>query len=173
MGRATRSFVFAAIAFCACRAWAAEPLQYTGQVYDLDVTIGRDRVVAMILNESGNLVAETSSLGTLGVLQTALMLGRQAEVAYEPGIPNRILAARVTAAGPARSGHVQELKFDERKARLEAHILFDGSLVVAVTKDPRAQAILQTAMREGRPLEDVQYDADTGVLDRVVLRILR
>lgn len=49
-------------------------------------------------------------------------------MAYAPGIPNRILSARVSDAGPGRPGRVQELKFDERDARLEAHVVLEWAL---------------------------------------------
>ncbi len=155
-------------------AHAEEPLRRSGAIYDLDFSLGRDRVVVMLLSGSHSLVAETSSLGVLGVLQAAMLRGVDAEVGYEPGNPNRIVSARLALAAPVRAGRVQELAFDDAAGQLEAKVLLEAEgLVSVVSKDPRAQAVLQAAIRADEPLDDLQYDPQTRVIDRVKLRIMR
>jgi len=170
---AHRTLAMALVACVGTSASGDELVRFTGQVYDLDVCDGRNRVVVMALSSEGNLVSETASLGALGVLEAALMLGRPIEIAYAPGVPNRIALVRLSASTPVRTGHIQELTYDEKRGCLEARIQLDDGLVTASTKDARLQSLLETALREDRPLEDVQIDPDSKAIDRVVLRILR
>jgi hypothetical protein len=136
-----------------------------GQVYDLDVSEGRNRIVVMVLRANSNLIAEASSLGVLGVLQTALTMGTAAEITYEPCVPNRILAAAVSVPPSKGDGRVRQLRYDEATSQAEVRISENGSEILVTTKDARLQTMLQTAMREGRPLGEVQYDPVSKAID--------
>ncbi len=148
-------------------------LEYQGLLYDLDLSTGRNRVVAQLRNPSESLIAETASPGLVRILQTALCLGGDISLEYEPAETNRIVSARLTRSGRGGLGHVLELGFNEGRQVMEAKVRRDGGDVVVGTKDERAQAILQCAFQEDRPVEELEYEPASRSLERVKLTILR
>lgn len=148
-------------------------LEYHGLVYDLDLTSGRNRVVAQLRSPSESLIAETASPGLVRILQTALCLGSDIALEYEPAEKNRIVSARLARSGRSGNGQVLELGFDEGRQVMEAKVRWGGGDVVVGTKDERAQAILQCAFQEDRPVGELEYEPGSRSLERVKLTILR
>jgi hypothetical protein len=94
MSRLRLCLSFAILAVTLRPASAEHPGRFTGRVYELDVSKGRDRLVAMPMVAGSNLVAESSSLGVLGVLETALVLGLEAEVPRRDPHPALVPSSR-------------------------------------------------------------------------------
>ncbi len=146
---------------------------FHGVVYDLDFGLGRNRVVVQLRNATENLIAETATPTLVRILQTALSRATEVSLEYDPGDRNRIQEARLERADRPGMGQVVALAFDEASGVMEARVRQDEGEVVITTGDERAQAILQCAIQEGRPVEELAYAEGSRSLERVKLTVLR
>jgi hypothetical protein len=146
---------------------------FRGVVYDFDFGLGRNRVVVQLRSGTENLIAETASSDLMRILETALIRDTEVLLEFEPGEKNRIVSARLQRNDRRGIGQVLELRFDEATAAMEAKVRQDEGEIVVTTKDPRAQAILQCAIQEGRPVDELEYSQDSNSLERIKLTVLR
>jgi hypothetical protein len=146
---------------------------FRGLVYDLDFALGRSRVVVQLRNGTENLIAETATSDLVRILETALVRDTEVLLEFEPGEKNVIVSARLERNDRRGIGQVLELRFDEATAVMEAKVRQEEGEVVVTTKDPRAQAILQCAIQEGRPVDELEYSHDSRSLERIKLTVLR
>jgi hypothetical protein len=146
---------------------------FRGVVYDLDFGLGRNRVVVQLRNRTENLIAETATSDLVRILETALVRDAEVSIEFESGDKNRIVSARLERNDRHGIGQVLELRFDEATAVMEAKVRQEDGEVVVTTKDPRAQSILQCAIQEGRPVDELEYSDDSKSLERIKLTVLR
>lgn len=139
----------------------APPLMYDGIPRDIDFVklLGWSQVV-LHRGQGDELIAQTANDGIMRIALLALSLRRVARVEYfDDGAGYKRLVSAAVALDPKpEHGQVVMLSHSEGDNYCRATIVYEGNKVDVWTGSGHLQAILETAARDGIPVQNFMFD---------------
>ena len=144
------------------------PLMYAGVPRDIDFVklLGWSQVV-LHRGPTDELIAQTANDGIVRIALLALTQRRAASVEYfdDEGRP-RLVSAAVALEPKPEHGQVVMLSFNERDNYCRATIIYEDTKVDVWTPSAHLQGILETAARDGIPVQNFDFDMKTMEMTR-------
>jgi hypothetical protein len=144
-------------------------LMYAGVPRDIDFVkiVGSSQVV-LHRGPADELIAQTANDGIVRIALLALTLRRVASVEYfddEAG-HQRLASAAVALDPKPEHGKVLMLSFNERDNYCRATAIYEDNRVDVWTASGHLQGILETAARDGIPVQNFDFDMQTKEMTR-------
>jgi hypothetical protein len=168
--------VAAALAAAAAPEAAAEERASSGAIFrgtprDIDFIKNLDWTQVILQRPAGSeqLIAHTKNDRIQSILLVALSMKNEVTVEYDDGESGvkRVISVRLTARAKSEPGHVVILGFQEEEGLCRAAIIGEESMKIDVwTKSAQMQSILETAVRQSIPVQELAFDAETKEITR-------
>ena len=134
--------------------------KFTGVPRDIDYIKNAGWTQVIVTSRADDLISQTKNDRIVSVLLVALSLKREVVVDYvdDKNNPRKLTSVSLTVTPKEEMGQVLALSFDERDNNCRATI-FDGKKGVQVwTKSAVMQGILETAVRQSIPIQELMLD---------------
>jgi hypothetical protein len=131
--------------------------KFTGVPRDVDFIKNAGWTQVIVTSRADDLISQTTNDRIVSVLLVALSLKREVVVDYvdDKNNPRKLTSVSLTVSPKKEMGQVLALSFDEKDSNCRATI-FDGAKNVDVwTKSPVMQGILETAVRQSIPIQEL------------------
>ena len=149
---------------------ADQPIsQFTGVPRDIDYlkNQGWTQVILQGKDPNSELVSMTKNDRIQSILLVAFSLKSEVTVDYFQSKPIPTLkAVKLSVKALPEKGRVSELKLDEKDNYCRATIYHDMKFVGVWTRDARMQSILETALRQSIPVQELMFDEKTNEITR-------
>jgi hypothetical protein len=151
------------------------PQSYAGVPRDIDFGkgVGWSQVV-LHGGPADELISQATNHRITRIALLALTLRRNAHVEYldDAAGPPKLVSAAVALDPKPEQGQVVMVSFDDRDSYCRATVIYEDKEVDVWTTSEHLQGILETAARDGIPVQNFEFDTATMELTRGKVNVL-